>query len=234
MKYLINYADLGFFNSRLTNTITGIQAGFDAVIQYKKEDIDASFYEKNEHILSQRRGAGYWLWKPYIIHKTLEMVSDGDIVFYSDAGSKFIKKADPIFSALQNEMGAVAFKMAGNHKENEYCRKSVVQQVLGETESVLNTDQNMASFIGTRKCESSLEIIKTWLDLCQNSDLILDKPSGAEEFLDFKDHRHDQALWSLLTKKMSIPVLPDPTQWGIHHGQTKESDFFIEHHRKKA
>ena len=68
----------------------------------------------------------------------------------------------------------------------------------------------------------------------QNSDLILDKPSGTEEFLDFKDHRHDQALWSLLTKKMSIPVLPDPTQWGIAHGQTQDSDFFIEHHRNKG
>mgnify|MGYP005819933063 CR=1 FL=1 len=234
MKYLINYADLGFYNSRIANSISGIQAGFDAVIQYKKEDIDSLFYEKNKHILSQRRGAGYWLWKPYIIYKTLERVDDGDIVFYSDAGSRFIKKIDPIFDALQkNDMGIIAFEMSGNHKENEYCRRSVMEQVLGKAESVYDTDQNMASFIGTKKCKLSLEIIGAWLDLCQNPDLILDKPPEDGEFSSFKDHRHDQALWSLLTKKMSIMTLPDPSQWGINHGQTKESDFFIEHHRKK-
>ena len=234
MKYLINYADLGFYNSRMTNSMSGIQAGFDAVIQYKKEDIDSSFYERNKRILSQRRGAGYWLWKPYIIYKTLERVDEGDIVFYSDAGSKFVKQADPIFDALQNDMGVIAFEMAGHHKEGEYCRRSVIEQVLGETESVHDTDQNMASFVGTRKCKSSLEVIGAWLTLCQNPDLILDKSPEAGELSNFKDHRHDQALWSLLTKKMSIPVLPDPTQWGLHHSQTKESDFFIEHHRKKV
>jgi|15BtaG_2_1085339.scaffolds.fasta_scaffold01540_6 hypothetical protein len=234
MKYLINYADLGFYNSRTANSISGIQAGFDAVIQYKKEDIDSLFYEKNKHILSQRRGAGYWLWKPYIIYKTLKRVDEGDVVFYSDAGSRFIKKIDSIFEAIENEeFGVIAFEMAGSHKENEYCRKSVVKKILGEVESVYNTDQRMASFVVTRKCDSSLKKIETWLNLCQETDIILDKPLEDQEFKEFKDHRHDQAIWSLLTKKLNILTLPDPTQWGIAHGQTKESDFFIEHHRKK-
>ena len=32
-----------------------------------------------------QRGAGYWIWKPYIIWKTLQDVEDGDIVCYIDS-----------------------------------------------------------------------------------------------------------------------------------------------------
>ena len=90
MNYLINYADLAFYESRKQNSLSGIEMGFDAVIQYKKEHIDEEFLTKNELILSRQRGAGYWLWKPYFIAKTLREVQEGDIVFYSDAGSRFI------------------------------------------------------------------------------------------------------------------------------------------------
>ena len=67
MNYLINYADQAFFQSRALNSISGIQAGFDSVIQYQKKDMSSDFLSENKEILSKRRGAGYWLWKPYFI-----------------------------------------------------------------------------------------------------------------------------------------------------------------------
>jgi hypothetical protein len=130
--------------------------------------------------------------------------------------------------------GIVGFQLAGNHKEKEYTRKSVIKAVTGDIDTFAGSDQRMASFVVARKCDESVEIVQKWLDLCQNSDLILDKPREDDEFLEFKDHRHDQSLWSLLTKKMNITILPDPTQWGIHHKQTSDDDLFINHHRNKA
>ena len=41
-------------------------------------------------IFAEKKGAGYWLWKPYIINKTLGMVNDGDYILYSDSGSAFV------------------------------------------------------------------------------------------------------------------------------------------------
>ena len=236
MRYLINYADRAFYQSRVVNSISGIQAGFDAVIQYKREHIDREFFDTNEFILSQPRGAGYWLWKPYFIMKTLKDVSEGDIVFYSDSGARFIRHIQPIFDKLENvDEGIVGFEMSGRHKEKEYTRKSVVKAVM-EAENIdvfSETDQRMASFIVARKCDESIKIVQTWLDYCTDPDLILDKPRDNDEFLEFKDHRHDQSLWSLLTKKLNITVLPDPSQWGIENGQTTDVDLFIDHHRKK-
>ena len=100
MNLLINYADGCCYNSRRNNSLSGIDVGFDSVIQYNKIDIDDRFFNKNRDILSRSRGAGYWLWKPYFILKTLNAVSDGDVIFYADAGSTFVKFPDMIMESV--------------------------------------------------------------------------------------------------------------------------------------
>ena len=241
VNYLINYADLAFYEARKQNSLSGIEMGFDAVIQYRKEHIDKEFFTKNELILSQKRGAGYWLWKPYFIAKTLQESQEGDIVFYSDAGSQFInhKPLDSIIKKLkQEEFNLFAFEMAGHHKEHQYCRKDAARKILGaaaESEfahGIYNSDQRMASFVIAKKTDYSLEIINKWLELGSDPQIIMDAEPQENEFQGFIDHRHDQAIWSILTKSLRIPALPDPTQWGLQHQQTQEKDFFIKHRRR--
>ena len=41
------------------------------IIVFDKKDISLEFRGKNREILEEKRGGGYWLWKPYIIWKTL-------------------------------------------------------------------------------------------------------------------------------------------------------------------
>ena len=38
------------------------------------------------------------------------------------------------------------------------------------------------------------------------------KTEGYDLQLEFKEHRHDQSIWSLITKKNKVTILPDPTQ----------------------
>lgn len=234
MKYLINYANKGFYKSQKLNSISGISAGFDSVIQYKEKDIDSKFLEKNNKILNQIRGAGYWLWKPYFIWETLKNTDDGDIIFYADSGSRFIKQIDPILEKIKkSNKGVSVFEMSGNHKENEYCRKQVAQEVVGCDKSIMESDQNMASFVGIRNCAESKDIIYKWLILCEKEHLITDLPVQEDEFPMFKGHRHDQTLLSLLSKKLNLDTIADPSQWGLVHKQTTEEDHFIDHHRSR-
>lgn len=53
---------------------------------YEPKDLDTEFREKYKEILSQKRGGGYWIWKPYIIADYLKTMPDGDILFYADIG----------------------------------------------------------------------------------------------------------------------------------------------------
>src|SRR6266568_1851483 len=97
MKLLINYANNIFQESQKLNTKTGKEIGlFDEVISYSPLDIDKNFLDKNKNVLKQKRGNGYWLWKPYFIKRGLETLKDGDFLFYCDSGSFFIKPITPL------------------------------------------------------------------------------------------------------------------------------------------
>lgn len=234
MNYLINYADESFEESRLKNSISGLRSGFDAVIQYTSKDIDSLFFQKNKEILTQKRGAGYWLWKPYFIFQTLKNVKEGDVVFYSDSGAEFIKSVEPLLDLIQ-EKEVVGFKMSGQHKEKQYTRKAVIDSLgFAHPEQVASSNQDMASFIGVKKTSHTGKedhVIGTWLDLCQVPELIMDQPRSSDEFEEFIDHRHDQSLWSLVSKFRNVHKAPDPSQWGASSGEPK--DFFINHHRNR-
>ena len=101
-KVHINFSNEGRFKDKqIFNSETALTiGGFDSSIQYKHTDIDSFFLSKNDNILKQPRGFGYWIWKPYFILKSLEELNDGDILFYSDSGSIFIRNLEPLFNKI--------------------------------------------------------------------------------------------------------------------------------------
>jgi hypothetical protein len=67
---------------------------FDQIYLFTIDDLiaDKQFWQTHSEFISKNnRGYGYWLWKPYIIKKTLESLSDGDILLYLDAGCEIDK-----------------------------------------------------------------------------------------------------------------------------------------------
>jgi hypothetical protein len=55
--------------------------------------LNGDYWKKHgKFTLNNHRGFGYWLWKPYIINKLLEKLSEGDILIYADSGCGLHKK----------------------------------------------------------------------------------------------------------------------------------------------
>ena len=66
---------------------------FDGVYVYGEKWLrKTNFYKKNKNILDEPRGAGYWLWKPYIILETFKQIDEGDVVLYIDSSDTFKDK----------------------------------------------------------------------------------------------------------------------------------------------
>ena len=76
-KHLIVYGTQNY-NNAIRSLIKSSKNFFDEHHVFGPSDISGDFYEKNQHILDQKRGAGYWLWKPYFIYKTLKKINDGE------------------------------------------------------------------------------------------------------------------------------------------------------------
>jgi len=70
--------------------------------------------------------------------------------------------------------------------------------------------------------------VANWLTFASDPRAVTDQPNELGENLPgFKDHRHDQSVFSLLCKKWDVYAGTDPSQHGMN-------DPYINHDRNKS
>jgi hypothetical protein len=64
--------------------------------------------------------------------------------------------------------------------------------------------------------DENIKILNEWLIYNRDIRILGDDPNmcGLPNFMEFKDHRHDQSVLSLLCAKYNFEIFRDPTQWG--------------------
>jgi hypothetical protein len=251
-KYLINYADRTyaewerdkFYESQKRNCNTGLEiGGFDEARPYLIEDLDEDFKEKNKSILQQEKGAGFWLWKPYIILKQLELMEDGDLLFYSDSACDFISSIDPLIEVLDNFSGdkqILLFELEDYHLNRQWTKRDCFIHMNMDNEEVTNSVMLNAAFLMMRKNSFVIDFVKEWFELCKNENLLtdVDNTLGKSNYDDFRSHRHDQSLLSLMGKKHDIFTIADISQYGwdkrtrFNSENQRNIQQVVDHHRK--
>lgn len=219
-KVHISYANESYYKSlELLEKTTLEIGGVDLFFKYTEEKLKTSeFWKKNQYILSSPRGAGYWLWKPYIILDAFEMLSEGDIILYSDAGLKVIDNLDPLYllSSDSSDDYPILFKVPGMHKAKMWTKKDTFILMDADSEKFWNADMSNGAISLWKKTEKNIALLKEWLRYLKDARIITDDDNlcGKPNFLEFKGHRHDQSALSILRVKYNIPLYRDPTQWG--------------------
>lgn len=214
-KFYITYADEKFKKQKdFALKMAKSRGNFDEIIGYSRSDIDTEFYKQNKHILEQKRGGGYWLWKPYFIVKTLDQMNDGDYLFYSDAGAFFLQSVDVLINELekhnQNIMGFELPLM-----ESQWTKKELFLAMECNAKEYSETNQIMASYILIQKTPFSVDFFNKYLKYGCNDINITDKyDNKIIQDENFIDHRHDQSVFSLLYKKYCLKPFKDPSQFG--------------------
>jgi len=84
--YFLNYADGKEHVAKQRKVVARAKFlnCFDGIFACGPQDISEHFYRKNRKILQQSIGAGFWLWKPYIILQALKKVPNNSVIFYCD------------------------------------------------------------------------------------------------------------------------------------------------------
>ena len=228
MVTVINYADEKFKPYQKLQTQTAYYFGADKVVEYSPADIDKDFYAKNKFILDQPRGAGYWLWKPYIIKDALNKVAEGDYVFYADSGAFFINKIQYLIDAMNAEkVNIMIFGGDGNAPlERQWTKRDAF--ILMDCDEAKYTDSPHlgATFVIVKKCAESESFIEEWLKYSQDPRIITDIPNqlGKENYPEFRENRHDETILSLVAKKRNIPPFRTPTQFAnVNQEKTPEN-----------
>ena len=197
--WLISYANEGVYIQNQNNLImsAAMYQIFDVIIPYQPHHIDPEYYEKHKEILSQKRGAGYWLWKPYVILKTLKMMQENDILLYLDSSSVL---KEGVYKLLETAKTHEITVFPNFHKNRGYLKRDILAKILNDNPSILDQTNIEGNIILLRNTAKTREFIEEWLKYCEDPDLITDSPSK-NEYPDFKDNRHDQAILTALYYK---------------------------------
>jgi len=229
--FLVSFANGRFKESQDLLNSSAIKNGVNATFDYSPEQLrKSSFYKKNKSILDQERGAGYWLWKPYIILESLKKMKLGDVLFYSDSGIQIISPIDPLVKIVL-EKDIVLFSN-DEHLNREYAKRDCFVLMGCDKKAYWDAKQIQASFQVYKKSKRSLEFVKKWLAYCCNEQILTDKSNmHGENFSDFVAHRHDQSILSLLSLKEHVEIFRDPSQWGNYskHKEYRVFGEFLQH-----
>lgn len=213
MIYVINYADEKFEKNRKFSTKTAYSKGkANKVIEFSPNDIDDDFKERNKHIFAYERGAGLWIWKPYIILKTLEQINEEDYLFYCDAGTIFVNKVQYLIDCLERENQSIMIYELPLLSRQFTKKETFVMMGFDDFE----INQCLAGYVLMKKNRFSISFVKEWLNYMEDEKIVSPKHflPDVEEFPDFYSHREDQSVLSILTKKHILPVFRDPSDYG--------------------
>lgn len=240
MKLLVSYANNERFFRAQHFLEQSAKKYFDGCASYHPDVLEDSFKQKNHHIFSQTRGGGYWVWKPYIILNALNLVKDGDYVFYVDSGNIILNDPAPLFNIVdKSKCGMLLFNNRDGApvgtiwKNFEWTKYDCFKKMNCTEERYVQGNQIDGSYILVKKSDYALKFFSEYLTFCEDEDILTDKPNTCGENYDgFKEHRHDQSILSLLAIRESIDIEEEPSEWG-NSVRTKDSKYgqIFMHHR---
>lgn len=201
----LSFANVDYKNSmeRLTRQASGLP--FDNMLLYNEHDlkkIDEFWDRHGTFIEKNKRGYGYWLWKPYLVLRTLRNMKDGDILLYSDSGASINPDIEQFKEMIKRvsttPSGIVSWELP--HFEKTFTKMDLVYHLQAESIIENNIKQLHATFFLLRCSESVKKVVEKWYETASNYQLLDDTASKIQNDASFIEHRHDQSIFSILRR----------------------------------
>jgi len=203
MNYYISYATNNWKSSQKLAEREAYKNGAHKVINYGPEDLESNFVKKNIKILSNSKGGGLWLWKPYLILKTLESINEDDKLIYCDSGMYPIQNLDYMFDLVEDR--DIALFQVHEKKIKDWTHEKCLEIYTCNSE-IKEKEQVCGAPQVYKKTINSVNFVKQVLESCERYEAISDFGNPK--------HRHDQSILSILAYKNNIEIYRDPSQWG--------------------
>jgi hypothetical protein len=221
MIIAVNYADKKFKRAQHLNSKTAQQFGADRVIEYGPKDIDKDFYKKNEEILNNPIGGGYYLWKPYIYRKAYDELEEGDYLIYTDSGAIYVNDIHNLIDCMEKEnVNIMIFSLENDKLERKYTKRDAFILTGCVGKEYAETPQSIGGYMVFKKSPEVEAFFDEVLEYAQDIRIISNNRNvmGMTNYYDFVTHRHDQSIISLISKKYGFKRFRDPSQFGnINH-----------------
>ena len=214
-KIFLSFGNQKFIKSinRIKNEAMSFNI-FDNILTYNDESLKTNFPDfwstHGNFINNNSRGYGYWIWKSFLVLKTLESMNENDILVYADAGCELnnngINQLKKYFEIVKNsKFGILSFSLT--FPEKQWTKMDLFNELGMNTYEHLNNKQLMATSFILKKCNHTMKLVKEWYKYSSIYHLIDDSESNAKNDDMFCEHRHDQSIFSLIRKKYGTEII---------------------------
>jgi len=193
------------------NRRSALSVGVDAAHAYGFSDLAEDWAAAHASVLSQRRGGGWWLWKPYLILRTLRddrVPWHTGVVLWLDAGNFYAGDPRPVVAeALRgSDVAAMRLKCC---IESDWTSAVALEKLGGSGFAIADTPQLGAYFLILRKTTKALAFVEEWLMRAEDPDILLE--AGGEANLlsapSYQRHMADQSIFSVLFKQYGFEAM---------------------------
>jgi hypothetical protein len=230
--HLVTFSDESMSESRRLCVQSAKRNGVDDTSSW--DPVSAGMLDNGsatfKSLMAQPRGAGLWVWKPAIIRHDLQILRDGDICIYADAGIEFINNISHIIDRMDQDI----FLFGNNWEHAHWCKRDIVDEVwpydIERDGPFVMPDisapdewwakwysgqawlrfgkQCQASVIFFRVSDYTRQFVAEWLKWClfEGGRLIDDSPSRAPNHPEFRENRHDQAILTTMAYREGIKL----------------------------
>lgn len=210
--YFFSFADSRFASQKRIKREAENMHFFDHIYVGDEKILEPWYFNKYKDRWSER-GFGYWQWKPYLIRRVMDRMEEGDYLVYSDAGcslnSRGITRLKEYLQLVTDSpCGVLGFDQ--HFREAEWTKADLFDYfgVWGNPQYI-NHGQVATTCAIFRKNPTSQHLVDTWFYIENfKHDLVTDSPSKIPNDPNFKEHRHDQSVFSLLMVKYGGVELP--------------------------
>ncbi|MFM1904999.1 MAG: hypothetical protein RLZZ440_2899 [Planctomycetota bacterium] len=162
------------------------------------------------------RGYGLWTWKPAVIGRALTSVPEGDLVVYCDAGCSLNAEGRPRLAeylalAAGHPSAALAFALDGT--VGEWTKRAALAAFDRDRPEVRSLPMISATCLVLRNSAAVRDLVAAWAAGMADLTLVDDSPSRDGEHPEFRGHRHDQSIFTLLAHDRGLQAIPDETWW---------------------
>ncbi len=208
-----------FRKNQKTFAYSALHKGIGFIFNYQHHLIDPAFLEKHKNVFAKRKGAGYWLWKPWVVMNTLKQIPENAYLIYCDGGFTFEKNPKPFLDLLKDH-DMVVFAYGG--PLGSHCKPSALIKTHTNTEAGRKSPALLGGVLFMKNTPTTRHFVGQWLKYCEDDDLLLyeDGPGNA--------HRADESM-------LAVTYFHNPKGVFVIKGTEKIMyDYLRYHHRHPA
>jgi len=214
---------------------TAAKHGVEQSLIYVPAHLPDTFIQMAMPTINESKGAGLYIWKPFIVWDYMQRLKDGDILIYADAGQTIVSSVRPVIDAMDQDI--MFFSNGWPHVE--WCKSDVLEAILPTCFGIVEykfEKQVQASLIFFKVTPETRNFVKEWMLWCLMPGFCDDSPSKVHNYPTFAETRWDQSVLCCLQIKYSYRLHWLPVLTAMHIKSEYPNDTYpaiSDFHRKR-